>query len=280
MAVQRQVVLPVTYKGHALEGGFRIDLVVEDLVVVEVKAVETLLSVHEAQLLTYLQTINQETGASHELQLDHGRKCHQTRREQPVIGCSFVSRQSDAIRRCPTRNDRIQAMNSIFPLRLCDFASKVYALDVALQTGKLAENVMHFARVLREAGLPVGPDRVIDALRALQVAGIERRDDFYWTLAAVFLTGASSSICTTRPSTSSGAIRSCSSARWRCCCQKSRAGPRNPTRNRAATAWRRLFAPKQPPPSTQREEQPPEIEIDATLTASAASCCARRTSRR
>jgi hypothetical protein len=56
-----------------------------------------------------------------------------------------------------------------------------------LETEKLAENVMHFARVLRGAGLPVGPDRVIDALNALEVAGVERRDDFYWTLAAVFL---------------------------------------------------------------------------------------------
>ncbi|HEX9685310.1 MAG TPA: hypothetical protein VGA25_05605, partial [Burkholderiales bacterium] len=49
--------------------------------------------------------------------------------------------------------------------------------------GTLAENVMHFARLLRGAGLPVGPDRVIDALDALQIAGLERRDDFYWTLA-------------------------------------------------------------------------------------------------
>jgi len=56
-----------------------------------------------------------------------------------------------------------------------------------MATGKLAENVMHFARVLRAAGLPIGPDRVVDALRALQTAGIERREDFYWTLAAVFL---------------------------------------------------------------------------------------------
>jgi len=40
--------------------------------------------------------------------------------------------------------------------------------------GKLAENVMHFARLLRGAGLPVGPDRVIDALDALQIAGLER----------------------------------------------------------------------------------------------------------
>jgi uncharacterized protein with von Willebrand factor type A (vWA) domain len=54
-------------------------------------------------------------------------------------------------------------------------------------SGRLAENVMHFARVLRGAGLPVGPDRVIDALNALKFAGVERRDDLYWTLAAVFL---------------------------------------------------------------------------------------------
>jgi uncharacterized protein with von Willebrand factor type A (vWA) domain len=56
-----------------------------------------------------------------------------------------------------------------------------------MASGKLAENVMHFARVLRAAGLPIGPDRVVDALRALQTAGIEQREDFYWTLAAVFL---------------------------------------------------------------------------------------------
>src|SRR2546427_9672906 len=53
--------------------------------------------------------------------------------------------------------------------------------------GRLAENVMHFARVLRAAGLPIGPDRVLDAVRAVEVAGVERRDDFYWTLAGVFL---------------------------------------------------------------------------------------------
>jgi uncharacterized protein with von Willebrand factor type A (vWA) domain len=53
--------------------------------------------------------------------------------------------------------------------------------------GKLAENVMHFARVLRSAGLPVGPGKVLDALAALGIAGVDRRDDFYWTLAAVFV---------------------------------------------------------------------------------------------
>ena len=57
----------------------------------------------------------------------------------------------------------------------------------ALRPGRLAENVMHFARLLRGAGLPVGPDRVLDALDALSISGVERRDDLYWTLAAVFL---------------------------------------------------------------------------------------------
>ena len=60
-------------------------------------------------------------------------------------------------------------------------------LGEATADGRLAENVMHFARVLRAAGLPIGPDRVLDAVRALEVAGVERREDFYWTLASVFL---------------------------------------------------------------------------------------------
>jgi uncharacterized protein with von Willebrand factor type A (vWA) domain len=52
---------------------------------------------------------------------------------------------------------------------------------------QLLENVVHFARALRKAGVPVGPDRVMDGLRALELSGIESREDFYWTLAAVFL---------------------------------------------------------------------------------------------
>jgi uncharacterized protein with von Willebrand factor type A (vWA) domain len=53
--------------------------------------------------------------------------------------------------------------------------------------GKLAENVMHFARLLRAAGLRVGPDRVIDTVRALQIAGAEHREDWYWTMSSVLL---------------------------------------------------------------------------------------------
>ena len=46
---------------------------------------------------------------------------------------------------------------------------------------------MFFARTLRAAGLPIGPGRVIEALRAVETVGIERRDDLYWTLHSVFV---------------------------------------------------------------------------------------------
>lgn len=53
--------------------------------------------------------------------------------------------------------------------------------------GRFAENILHFARTLRAAGLNVGSGQVLDAIRAVETAGIGRRDDFYWTLHAVFV---------------------------------------------------------------------------------------------
>ncbi|HEY6023656.1 MAG TPA: VWA domain-containing protein [Pseudolabrys sp.] len=53
--------------------------------------------------------------------------------------------------------------------------------------GRLAENVLYFARALRAAGIPVGPGAVLDALEALSVAHVGTRDDFYWTLHSVFV---------------------------------------------------------------------------------------------
>lgn len=52
---RRQVELPVSYKGTKLEAGYRMDLVVEEKLIVEIKAVERILQVHEAQLLTYMR---------------------------------------------------------------------------------------------------------------------------------------------------------------------------------------------------------------------------------
>jgi hypothetical protein len=53
--------------------------------------------------------------------------------------------------------------------------------------GRLAENILYFARALRAAGIPVGPGAVLDALEALKTAGVGAREDFYWTLHAVFV---------------------------------------------------------------------------------------------
>src|SRR5271167_1566242 len=53
--------------------------------------------------------------------------------------------------------------------------------------GRLAENIVYFARALRAAGIPVGPGAVLDALAAIKVAGVGSREDFYWTLHAVFV---------------------------------------------------------------------------------------------
>jgi uncharacterized protein len=54
-------------------------------------------------------------------------------------------------------------------------------------SGKLANNILYFARALRAAGLPVGPGGVLDALAAVEAAGVGDRADFYATLHAVFV---------------------------------------------------------------------------------------------
>ena len=54
-------------------------------------------------------------------------------------------------------------------------------------SGRLAENILYFARALRAAGIPVGSGAVLDALAAVAAAGVRTRDDFYWTLHAVLI---------------------------------------------------------------------------------------------
>jgi len=60
--VEQQKPLPVVYKQVKLDCGYRLDMVVNDLVIVEIKAVERLTSVHEAQLLSYLRLMNCRVG--------------------------------------------------------------------------------------------------------------------------------------------------------------------------------------------------------------------------
>jgi len=62
LTFERQVDLPVLYKGVHLSCGYKIDLIVEHEVVLELKTVETILPVHEAQLLTYLKMLQNPVG--------------------------------------------------------------------------------------------------------------------------------------------------------------------------------------------------------------------------
>lgn len=72
-----EVPLPVVYKGNRLDCGYRIDLLVQNQLVVELKAIDRLLPIHEAQLLTYLRLSGKRTGLLinfHTRQLKEGIK--------------------------------------------------------------------------------------------------------------------------------------------------------------------------------------------------------------
>jgi GxxExxY protein len=62
ISFERQRALPVEYKNIKLDCGYRLDLVVEDKVILEIKCVEHILPVHEAQLLTYLKMTSKRVG--------------------------------------------------------------------------------------------------------------------------------------------------------------------------------------------------------------------------
>ena len=59
---QKELVLPIEYKGVSVEAGYRMDFLVEDCVIVELKSVERLLPIHHAQLLSYLRLSNKKLG--------------------------------------------------------------------------------------------------------------------------------------------------------------------------------------------------------------------------
>jgi uncharacterized protein len=137
------------------------------------------------------------------------------------------------------------------------------------EDGKLAQNITHFARALRKAGLPIGPGRILDTISAVEAAGFTKREDFYHTLQACLVS---------RPehrTTFAEVFR----LFWRDPqflehmmsllipqvkgVQEDR--PAAPAERRAAEA---LLDGKLPPPA-QAEPQGEEITIDATATQSA-----------
>ncbi len=62
LSVARQKPVPLEYKGMPLGEGFRLDLIVEDRLLIEIKAVDVVLPIHEAQLMTYLRLTNRRFG--------------------------------------------------------------------------------------------------------------------------------------------------------------------------------------------------------------------------
>ncbi len=77
LKVQTQVPLPINYRGVLIDAAYRLDLVIDDLVVVELKAVERLMPIHEAQLLSYLKLSGKRLGLLinfHVLRLKDGYK--------------------------------------------------------------------------------------------------------------------------------------------------------------------------------------------------------------
>jgi GxxExxY protein len=74
ISFERQVALPVRYKGVKLDCGYRMDVVVERSVIVEIKAVERIVPVHEAQLLSYLKLAEFLCWAANELSCSGSKK--------------------------------------------------------------------------------------------------------------------------------------------------------------------------------------------------------------
>lgn len=62
LKVERQVSLPIIYDGIKLDAGYQLDVLVEDTIILELKSVESLMPIHEAQLLTYLKLANKKLG--------------------------------------------------------------------------------------------------------------------------------------------------------------------------------------------------------------------------
>ena len=130
--------------------------------------------------------------------------------------------------------------------------------------GRLADNILHFARVLRAAGLPVGPAKVIAALEAVQAVGVEQREDFRAALESVFI----------ERHEQAALFEQAFELYWRNPRLLERmmqlllpkVYTRAPQSDAEAPLPSRLAEALAPPPSAAREAQQQEITIDATFT--------------
>lgn len=136
-------------------------------------------------------------------------------------------------------------------------------------SGRFARNVMHFARTLRAAGLPVGPGRVIEALRAVERVGFASRGDLYWTLHSVFVNRRDQREL----------FDQCFHIFWRDPQLLERMmhmllptleGQHPPEpQEQASRRVAEALQPREGGAGAEQEEEPPEVELDAVLTYSA-----------
>ncbi len=82
LAVERQAPISITYDGLRFDEGFRADLLVANLVIVELKSIQALNSVHAKQVLTQLRLTNHKLGLLISFGEEHFREWHQTHRER------------------------------------------------------------------------------------------------------------------------------------------------------------------------------------------------------
>jgi uncharacterized protein with von Willebrand factor type A (vWA) domain len=141
---------------------------------------------------------------------------------------------------------------------------------VSAEGGQLAQNIVHFARVLRRAGLPIGPAKVVDALQAVQAVGVDRQDDFYSALQAVLVNRREHQVIFDE------AFRLFWRDPYRVTGQLQEllhlmSGLRTPGADKPGVSQRvaQAMLPHAPRPATPAEELPPDVTIDAAFTLSA-----------
>src|SRR5262249_8925091 len=132
------------------------------------------------------------------------------------------------------------------------------------ERGRLADNIVHFARALRAAGLPVGPGAVLDALQAVQAAGVGTKDDFYWTLHAVFVKRHEHSVIFEQAFRIFFRKRGCLDQLMAMLLPQAPGAPPPPPPPAATRVQEALFADAQ----NKLKPEEREVELDTTLTVS------------
>ncbi|MEM1417936.1 MAG: VWA domain-containing protein [Myxococcota bacterium] len=130
--------------------------------------------------------------------------------------------------------------------------------------GHLAANVAHFGRLLRRAGMPVGPGAVLDAVRAVEAIDVRRKEEFYWALHSVFV----------RKRDEHELFDEAFKGFWKDPFAMNQALaillPRSKAPKRKPQARRRVLEAFKRPPTSEEENAKPrdELQVDMALTAS------------